>query len=282
MDMKERCSICGYVMKKDPVSGRSSCLWCGNDFGITDESIEGTYEEARALVRDGGFDRAIKILNGLDKGKTEVLLLNLLCCYRASDAAVLVDKASSCSSSVKTLVEREDVKQLKNKLRIRKNDLIKHVMEYCLCGLALSGADMKAIQAKLKSLNTPANEPKSAFTKMDDEERYNDERVRTIREAAKPKKMDPREFEDKVDLNTGNVLLDVFNFLTTETELHYPRTLTDFLRFIAQNREPKAPDRSDVFEGTGNDDFSAMLEDVKARQVELKKLILEEEKAVLD
>ena len=88
-----------------PVSGRSSCLWCGNDFGITDESIEGTYEEARALVRDGGFDRAIKILNGLDKGKTEVLLLNLLCCYRASDAAALLDKVSSDSSSVQTFLK---------------------------------------------------------------------------------------------------------------------------------------------------------------------------------
>ena len=80
----------------------------------------------------------------------------------------------------------------------------------------------------------------------------------------------------------GYVMLDVFNFLTTETELHYPRTLTDLCRFVEQNREPKAPDRSDVFEGTGNDDVSAMVEDVKARQVELKKLIIEEEKAVLD
>lgn len=109
MDMKERCSICGYVMKKDPVSGRSSCLWCGNDFGITDESIEGTYDEARSLVRGGDFDRAIKILNGLDKGKTEVLLLNLLCCYRASDAAALLDKVSSDSSSVQTFLKNPEM-----------------------------------------------------------------------------------------------------------------------------------------------------------------------------
>ena len=297
--MNEHCSICGYVMKKDSVSGKLSCLWCGNDFGITDETAEGTYEEARSLVRAGGFDRAIKILNGLDQRKTEVLLLNLLCCYQASDAVALAQKVSSSSSSVLMLAERQDVKQLINKLRIRKNDLIIHLMEYCFCVMALSGADMNSLRTKLSSMNMPSNKPQSAFAKMDSEEQYNDKRTRTIREAAEPPEKYPGDFlntppkrnygtnwEEPVDSMIGNILLDILDMLIYDCDRSFegyrPELLSHVRRYIAQNRDSKVTDRSDVFEGSGNDDVSTTAEDVKSYQNELMEIILEEEKAILD
>ena len=90
--MEPRCSVCGRSIRNDTFSGNLVCQRCGNEFGITDEISEGTYEEARAHVRNLRFDQAIKILNSLDKAEPNAMLLNLLCCYQAEEKNILYSR----------------------------------------------------------------------------------------------------------------------------------------------------------------------------------------------
>ena len=173
--MEPRCSVCGRSMRNDTFSGNLVCQRCGNEFGITDEISEGTYEEARAHVRNLRFDQAIKILNSLDKAAPNVMLLNLLCCYQAEDTGVLVDKVSKSPEKVKLLLMRKDVNLMAQSDDSRVKDYISHVLEYCFVELALAGVDISDLREKLNAQNTPVRKKPvqkqmSAFAKMDAEE----------------------------------------------------------------------------------------------------------------
>ena len=173
--MEPRCSVCGRSMRNDTFSGNLVCQRCGNEFGITDEISEGTYEEARAHVRNLRFDQAIKILNSLDKAEPNVMLLNLLCCYQAEDTGVLVDKVSKSPEKVKLLLMRKDVNLMAQSDDSRVKDYISHVLEYCFVELALAGVDISDLREKLNAQNTPVRKKPvqkqmSAFAKMDAEE----------------------------------------------------------------------------------------------------------------
>ena len=196
------------------------------------------------------------------------------------------------------LAERQDVKQLINKLRSRKNDLIIHLMEYCFCVMALSGADMKALRTKLSSMNMPSNKPHSTFAKMDSEEQYNDKRTKAIREAAEPPEKYPGDFlntppkrnygtdwEEPADSMAGNILLDILDMLIYDSDRSFegyrPELLSHVRRYLAQNRDSKVTDRPASPEESRTDNVIMMPEDVKSHLKELNELILEEEKAIL-
>jgi len=172
------------------------------------------------------------------------------------------------------------------------------MMEYCLCGLALSGVDVKGLRSKLKSLNTPSNKPKSAFAGMDDEEQHNAERTRKIKEAADPPEKYPSDFLNtppKVDYGTDfekpdssmavNVFLDILDIILYDTDHDFfgyrPELLSHVRRYLAQNRDPKLSDRPVSPDDHEENKIAMTPEDVKILQRELKDQILEEEKAVL-
>ena len=285
-------------MKKDPFNGRPFCSLCGNDFGITNESVEGTFEEAQALIKSGRFDEAIKILNGLDKTKPEVMLMNIYCCYQVSGAEALIDKVSSNSSSVLTLTKRKDVKQLTNKLLPRKNYLMIHILEYCMFGLELSGSDMTGLRAQIKSMKTPSNKRSSVFAKMDEEEEYNAERTRMLQEAANPPEEYPNfgdflnkppkvnygnSWEEPAGTLTGNIVLDIVDFLISEPYDGYnPEMLSHVRRYRAQSHAPKMSDLPKSLEKNVDANKSMTPDDMMDCQRELKTLIRDEERSILN
>ena len=233
--MEPRCSVCGRSMRNDTFSGNLVCQRCGNEFGITDEISEGTYEEARAHVRNLRFDQAIKILNGLDKAESNVMLLNLLCCYQAEDTGVLADKVSKSPEKVKLLLMRKDVNLMAQSDDSRVKDYISHVLEYCFVELALAGVDISDLREKLNAQNTPVRKKPvqkqmSAFAKMDAEENAAAERSRMIREAANPKekylddyvndfmntnpsRLDESLWKKPAGTLAGNIALDIIDLL---------------------------------------------------------------------
>ena len=262
--MKERCSVCGHLMQVEAFSGKPLCHRCGNRFGITDEVSEGTYEEARALVRNLKFEEAMKILNGLDKDKPNVMLLNLLCCYQVFNTRALVDKVSSSPEAVKTLSMRKDVNvMIKSRDSLNKN-LITRVIECCLIELTLAGADVSELRDKLISHKKTIKQRPSAFAQMDAEENAAAERTRMLKEAANPKEL------------AGNIALDIIDLLLMDQQ-YSPSVMGHTRLYNAQNREAVEEEKRREQAG----DFRLPDDAMRTRQRDLLNLIDKDEKEIL-
>ena len=293
MDMDERCSVCGHLMQVEAFSGKPLCHRCGNRFGITDEVSEGTYEEARALVRNLKFDEAMKILNGLDKDKPNVMLLNLLCCYQASNTRALVDRVSSSPEAVKTLSMRKDVNvMLKSRDSLNKN-LITRVIECCLIELTLAGADVSELRDKLIAHKKTIKQRPSAFAQMDAEENAVAERTRMLKEAANPKEkylddyvndflntnpahIDRSIWNEPADTLAGNIALDIIDLLLMDQQ-YSPSVMGHTRLYNAQNREAEKEEKRREQAG----DFRLPDDAMRERQRDLLNLIDKEEKEIL-
>ena len=298
--MKEHCSICGYLMKTDSFNGKTVCTYCGNDFALPEDSVPGTFADAKDLAKEGRFDEAIRVINGTEKPGPQHGLLKLLCCYRAKNSKELLKKISSDPASVKMFADREDVDKLAKLLSGRKNKLIMHMLEYCTLTLRLSGTDMQAFRHKLKPA-VPKNKPQSAFAKMDAEEMYNEERTRRIKEAAEPPEkylddllkdyLDPppsrvydNAWSQPVDNLAGNIVLDILDLFASDRCYYDPAVLSHTRLYRAQLKEkekqpaPKTPD--EVLGYKENDSMSET--DIILRQKELMELIEEEEFSILN
>ena len=261
--MDERCSVCGHLMQVEAFSGKPLCHRCGNRFGITDEVSEGTYEEARALVRNLKFEEAMKILNGLDKDKPNVMLLNLLCCYQAFNTRALVDKVSSSPEAVKTLSMRKDVNvMLKSRDSLNKN-LITRVIECCLIELTLAGADVSELRDKLIVHKKTIKQRPSAFAQMDAEENAAAERTRMLKEAANPKekylddyvndfmntnpaRLDRSIWKEPADTLAGNIALDIIDLLLMDQQ-YSPSVMGHTRLYNAQNREAEKEEKEILY-----------------------------------
>ena len=296
--MELLCSVCGRSMRKDTFSDKMVCQRCGNEFGITDEISEGTYEEARAHVRNLRFDQAIKILNGLDKAEPNVMLLNLLCCYQAEDTGVLADKVSKSPEKVKLLLMRKDVNLMAQSDDSRVKDYISHVLEYCFVELALAGVDISDLREKLNAQNTPVRKKPvqkqmSAFAKMDAEENAAAERSRMIREAANPKEkylddyvndfmntnpscLDRSLWKEPAGTLAGNIALDIIDLLLMNQQ-YSPSVMGHTRLYNTQNREAEAEER--MREQSG--EFKVPDDVARARQKDLLGKLLVEEKSIL-
>lgn len=291
--MKEYCAVCGHLMQVEAFSGKPLCHRCGNRFGITDEVSEGTYEEARALVRNLKFEEAMKILNGLDKDKPNVMLLNLLCCYQVFNTRALVDKVSSSPEAVKTLSMRKDVNvMIKSRDSLNKN-LITRVIECCLIELTLAGADVSELRDKLISHKKTIKQRPSAFAQMDAEENAAAERTRMLKEAANPKekylddyvndfmntnpaRLDRSIWKEPADTLAGNIALDIIDLLLMDQQ-YSPSVMGHTRLYNAQNREAVEEEKRREQAG----DFSLPDDAMRTRQRDLLNLIDKDEKEIL-
>ena len=296
--MELLCSVCGRSMRKDTFSDKMVCQRCGNEFGITDEISEGTYEEARAHVRNLRFDEAIKILNGLDKAEPNVMLLNLLCCYQAEDTGVLADKVSKSPEKVKLLLMRKDVNLMAQSDDSRVKDYISHVLEYCFVELALAGIDISDLREKLNAQHTPVRtkpvqKQMSAFAKMDAEENAAAERSRMIREAANPKekylddyvndfmntnpsRLDESLWKEPAGTLAGNIAFDIIDLLLMNQQ-YSPSVMGHTRLYNAQNREAVEEEKRREQAG----DFRLPDDAMRTRQRDLLNLIDKDEKEIL-
>lgn len=298
--MKEHCAVCGYLMKTDSFNGKTVCTYCGNDFALPEDSVPGTFADAKDLAKEGRFDEAIRIINGTEKPGPQHGLLKLLCCYRTKSSKELLKKISSDQTAVKMFADREDVDKLAKLLSGRKNKLIIHMLEYCTLALRLSGTDMQAFRHKIKPA-VPKNKPQSAFAKMDAEEVYNEERTRRIKEAAHPpvKNLDElltdyldtppehvydNEWSKPVDTLAGNIVLDILDLFASDTDYYNPALLSHTRQYRAQLKEqekkpaPRTP--GEALDDEENDSMSET--DIILRQKELMELIEEEEFSILN
>ena len=291
--MEEICSVCGRSMQVESFSGKPLCHRCGNRFGITDEVSEGTYEDARALVRHLKFDEAIKILNGLDKTRPNVMLLNLLCCYQAYNTRALIDRVSSSPEAVKTLAMRKDVNALAKSGDVRIKNFMTRIFECCLYELTLSGADVGELRDKLISHKKTVKQRPSAFAQMDAEENATAERCRMLNEAANPKEKylddyvrdyankPPREshgslWKEPAGTLAGNIALDILDFLLTDITYN-PDVMTHVRLYNAQIRAAEEEEKRREKAG----DFTLPDDVMRDRQRDLLAQIDKDEKEIL-
>lgn len=89
-------------MKTDN-TGKHACLSCGNDLAMPEDSVPGTIEDCKSFSKDGRFDEAIRVLNGMSESSPEILLLKLLCCYQVKSSGELLK-----------LIEEEEAKILRS------------------------------------------------------------------------------------------------------------------------------------------------------------------------
>ena len=297
--MKKRCSVCGYLMMPDVFGGGHICRSCGNYFAMPEDSVPGTIDDAKELFQDGRFEKAIKVINGIEKSSPESLLLKLLCCYQVKSCEELLKKISSSAADVKTFANREDVAQLAKELLPQKNKLLIHMLEYCTLNLRLNGVDMRSFRHKIKAPAVPKNKPQSAFAKMDAEEEHNAERTKKIKEAAQPKE---RYLDDiwKDYINTppehvfdnewskpaqslaGNIVLDILDFLAYDPNWYDPESFSHTRQYRAQQREQEKADDVRPYDMPDNREKDAVTDqEIIRRQKALLESIEAEEAKIL-
>ena len=291
--MEEICSVCGRSMQVEAFSGKPLCHRCGNRFGITDEVSEGTYEDARALIRNLKFDEAIKILNGLDKTKPNVMVLNLLCCYQAYNTRALVDRVSSSPEAVKTLAMRKDVNAMVKSSDARIKKYMTRIFECCLYELTLAGADVSELREKLIAHKKTVKQRPSAFAQMDAEENAAAERIKMLHEAANPKekylddyvndfmnktptRIDRSLWDEPAGTLAGNIALDIIDLLLMDQE-YSPSVMGHTRLYNAQNREAVEEEKRRERSG----DFKLPDDVMRNRQRELLDMLDKDEKEIL-
>ena len=242
------------------------CYWDGRRSKFTEkltkteepESYQTPVGEAYALMQNGKFKEAIKILNDpvkTDQNTAPAILLMLLCSYQVKNAEDLLAKASSSIAAFKVFTRRAELDSLAG-IQTGENNIAGNMMEYCLLQLMLSGNSINDIVQKLYSPRI-TNHPKqeSAFAKMDKEDVHNFNRTKALYNSINPYEFDPieelddikvkfkstlenpdREAADVVSAGT-NLLLDMMTFLGRSDAYYsgndylseYPRSDRDHL-----------------------------------------------------
>ena len=286
-------------MKPDILGGGHICPACGNYFVMPEDSAPGTIDDAKELFQDGRFEKAIKVINGLEKSSPESMLLKLLCCYQVKSSEELLKKISSKAADVKTFANREDVAQLAKELLPQKNKLVIHMLEYCTLDLRLNGVDMSSFRHKIKVPAVPKNKPQSAFAKMDAEEEHNAERAKKIKEAADPKErylddiwkdyintppehVIDNEWSKPAQTLAGNIALDILDFLAYDPNWYDPESFSHTRRYKAQLREQEKEQEGRPYDMPDNKEKDAMTDqEIIRRQKALLESIESEEAKVL-
>lgn len=205
---------CAHVFE----NGRCTlCYWDGRKSQFTKklsktekpDSSRTPVSEAYALMQDGKFNIALKILNDpvkTDQNSASANLLMLLCSYQVKNTEDLLAKAASSIAAFKVFTRRAELDGL-TRIQCSENNIAANMMEYCLLQLMLSGNTLSNIAQKLYS---PAitNHPKqeSAFAKMDKEDVYNFKRSKALQNSIDPYEFDPIEELDDIKVKFKSTL----------------------------------------------------------------------------
>ena len=209
--MKSLCPECANVLYGYPncshvfENGRCIlCYWDGSRTKFTqkiEKPAASFIDEVRPLMQAARYKDAMKILNGLDakdKGTPAALLLTILCSYQVSSTKELLDKVSSNIESVKFLTRRADLNRLSGLCQLQENDLVSHMIEYCMLSLLLSGKTLVELIIEFKPPKVHTRNKASSFAKMDQEDVHNFRRSRALNEAQEPYEFDAIEEMDDI------------------------------------------------------------------------------------
>ena len=193
------------------------CYWDGRKSKFTEkldkpgepDSNQTPLGEAYALMQDGQFKDALKILNDplkTDQNTASANLLMLLCSYQVKNTEELLAKASSSIAAFKVFTRRAELDSL-TRIQTGENNIAGNMMEYCLLKLVLSGNTLSDIAQKLYSPRI-TNHPKqeSAFSKMDKEDVHNFQRTKALYNSINPYEFDPIEELDDIKVKFKSTL----------------------------------------------------------------------------
>jgi hypothetical protein len=244
-------------------------------------------------------------LEKLSRNRPDALLKKILCSYEAKNTEELLTKVGNRVFAVYKLAENPDLNTLANKLMFNHNLFVVHVLEYCLLGLKMSGEDMSAFYKMLRS-DAVKKKPASVFAKLDAEEAHNEERVRKLKEADKleeasipgmvskymntapaPDRYDDRPCSEVADSLAGNIILDVVDMLTYERGVSFyaPEFMSRTRKYNVRTSDAKSRDAEEEVQNPYEDiceDHVLTKEEMSIKRDELLKLIIEEEKQILE
>ena len=222
------CYNCGGNLKFDRDKKILVCPFCGKTQSLNDSGEPATLEGAIRAMKAEQYLKARNMLTELSRNEgsdpdcphdPKIILLLMLCGYRATSLADVLSENRKNASALQNLMKRSEWATLAENLPEDRKDLITDVLEFCTLSIKIEGKN-SVIAGAQQTIRSETKRLKSAFARMDEEEKKINDRLNELNMA-------------KTITLYGESDPDIFEFLQSGPAEDYDLTFDTAFRLLS-------------------------------------------------